>query len=276
MKTLEGRVALLGAGRMGAALAAGWLRDGARVLTPQQLVVIDPSPSSLAQALIDDHGLTHHAAPEAQGLAEASIIILAVKPQILDDLAGPLAAVLPEGALVLSILAGVGLARLAAAFPDRPLIRAMPNTPAAIGAGITVAVADAATPESARAAADTLLSAAGAVEWIEDERLMSAVTAVSGSGPAYVFLLCEALAGAGAAEGLPQDLAERLAAHTVAGAGALIAERDDTAQALRQAVASPGGTTQAALDVLMGGGGLPALIRSAVAAAERRARQLGA
>ena len=186
----------------------------------------------------------------------------------------PLASLLSASTVVVSIMAGRTLHFLAATL-DRPcaLIRAMPNTPAAIGRGITVAVprdADAAQ----RALADRLLAAAGAVEWIDDEALMDAVTAVSGSGPAYVFLLAETLAEAGVAAGLPVPLAAKLARETVAGAGELLHRSPLAAAVLRENVTSPGGTTAAALAVLMGANGLAALLTRAVAAATARSREL--
>ncbi|MEO1038708.1 MAG: pyrroline-5-carboxylate reductase [Pseudomonadota bacterium] len=275
-----GRVALIGAGRMGAALASGWLKKPRPVLQADQLLIIDPDPGEIARTLIDTHDLAH-----AQTLDEAlcdglEVVVLAVKPQHFASLLDGLGEILPTDCLIVSVAAGVTLLQLTRAMNGRPVVRAMPNTPGAIGKGVTVCIADeVADAQKRRPVATVLMKATGAVEWIEDDRQMGAVTALSGSGPAYVFLLCEALARAGEAEGLPADLAERLAVATVSGAGALL-EADlksgqGDAASLRRAVTSPGGTTQAALDVLMGEGGLPTLIRNAVAAAERRSRQLG-
>jgi pyrroline-5-carboxylate reductase len=154
------------------------------------------------------------------------------------------------------------------------VVRAMPNTPAAIGRGITVAVAASNVSAAQRATADALLSATGAVEWVDDEGLMDAVTAVSGSGPAYVFLLAEELARAGVAAGLPEALASRLARETVAGSGELLHRSSLPSATLRENVTSPGGTTAAALDVLMGKDGLAQLMRRAIAAATARSKQL--
>jgi pyrroline-5-carboxylate reductase len=176
--------------------------------------------------------------------------------------------------VAISIMAGRTLGFLEQALPGAAIVRAMPNTPAAIGRGITVAVGNARVGAASRRLAQALLAAAGRVEWVADERLMDAVTAVSGSGPAYVFLLAEALARAGVAAGLPAPLAETLARETVAGSGELLHRSDLTAAVLRQNVTSPGGTTAAALEVLMAAGGLEPLLTRAVAAATRRGREL--
>lgn len=275
-----GKVALIGAGRMGTALAAGWLRARRGGLDAETLVIAEPAPSDELTELAGRHGI--RIMPQLTKAAATGVdrVVLAVKPQVLPAIAGPLAGVLPRGALIVSILAGAGLIGLGRMFPGHPIIRAMPNTPGSIGKGISVAISSMeADPPHFRAAADALLRVLGSVEWVEDERMMDAVTAVSGSGPAYVFLMCEALARAGEAEGLPPALAEKLAVATVAGAGALLEEgykrKSADAAALRRAVTSPGGTTQAALDVMMAGGGLPMLVRNAVAAAERQSRKLG-
>lgn len=275
-----GKVALIGAGHMGVALATGWLRVRRGGLTAETLVIIDPKPTEAVEALAERHGVAILPELTKKAAADVDRVVLAVKPQVLGQIAESLPAKLPSGALIISILAGIGLNTLGRAFPGHPIVRAMPNTPGSIGKGITVGISnhEADAPEY-RAAAEALLKVTGAYEWVEEERMMDAVTAVSGSGPAYVFLMCEALARAGEAEGLPPALAEKLAVATVAGAGALLEEghkrKSADAAALRRQVTSPGGTTQAAMDVLMGGGGLPMLIRNAVSAAERQARKLG-
>ena len=176
--------------------------------------------------------------------------------------------------VVVSIMAGRTLRFLEAALPAAALVRAMPNTPAAIGRGITVAVPNARVAAAQRALVDALLCAVGAVEWVDDETLMDAVTALSGSGPAYVFLLAEAMAQAGAAAGLPPALATTLARATVAGAGELLHRSPLDAATLRQNVTSPGGTTAAALELLMARDGLAPLMTKAIAAATRRSREL--
>ena len=212
--------------------------------------------------------------PDPQTLANAAAIVIAVKPQVAAQALPALVPLVAASTVVISIMAGRTLQFLSAALA-RPcaIVRAMPNMPAAIGRGITVAV-----PRNAdtaqRELADRLLAAAGAVEWTDDEALMDAVTAVSGSGPAYVFLLAEALAEAGAAAGLPPRLAEKLARETIAGAGELLHRSALDAAALREDVTSPGGTTAAALALLMGENGLASLMRKAVAAATARSREL--
>jgi len=268
LRHLPGPLALVGAGKMGGALLDGWLRCG---LDPAQLAVIEPNPSPPIAALTErGAGLR----PDPRGLGDAAAIVIAVKPQIAAEVLSTIAPLVGASTIVISIMAGRTLQFLCGALPRaNAFVRAMPNMPAAIGRGVTVAV-----PLGANAAqrdlAHRLLSATGAVEWVDDETLLDAVTAVSGSGPAYVFLLAEALAQAGTAAGLPQPLAETLARETVAGAGELLRQSDLDAAALRQSVTSPGGTTAAALDVLMGANGLATLMKKAVAAATERSRQL--
>jgi pyrroline-5-carboxylate reductase len=264
----SGRLILLGAGKMGGALLEGWLRLG---LDPQKVAVIEPSPSPQISALAA-RGMEIN--PALQTLGEAAAVVIAVKPQIAAQAIPPLKQIIAASTVAVSIMAGKTLQFLAATLSAPcALVRAMPNTPAAIGRGITVAV-----PMNASAAqrdlAHRLLAATGRVEWISDEGLMDAVTAVSGSGPAYVFLLAEALAQAGAKAGLPVPLAQKLARETVAGAGELLHRSDIDAATLRQNVTSPGGTTAAALEVLMAADGLAALLQRAVAAASRRSREL--
>ncbi len=268
LRSFSGLLVLVGAGKMGGALLQGWLRLG---LDPKNVAVLEPQPAPEISALTQ-RGLKLN--PDPKTLAGVTAVVIAVKPQIAARAVPALAPLVAPSTVVVSIMAGRTLKFLAAAI-ERPcaLIRAMPNTPAAIGRGITVAVprnADAAQ----RALADRLLSATGAVEWIDDEALMDAVTAVSGSGPAYVFLLAEALAQAGAAAGLPAELAAKLARATVAGSGELLHRSPLDAAALRENVTSPGGTTAAALAVLMGENGLNALMTRAVAAATARSREL--
>lgn len=265
-----GPVLLVGAGKMGGALLEGWLGRG---LEPAGVTVLDPSPPDEVRGLLESRGIALNPAD----LPDARVAVLAVKPQILDGVLEKLAPRLGPGTLVLSIAAGKTIEGLAARLgAPRPIVRAMPNTPAAIGRGMSVLVAnDAATPAQ-NALAEALLAAVGVVEWVGDEALLDAVTAVSGSGPAYVFLLAECLAEAGRAAGLPQDLSERLARETVSGAGALLAASELPAARLRENVTSPGGTTAAALAVLMGEPGLQALMSEAVRAATRRSEALRA
>jgi pyrroline-5-carboxylate reductase len=197
-----------------------------------------------------------------------------VKPQTAPDALPLLAALIDQKTLVVSIMAGRTIGFLEQHLPNAAIVRAMPNTPAAIGRGITVAVGNHRVKTSARKLAHGLLAATGSVEWVNDEALMDAVTAVSGSGPAYVFLLAEAMAEAGVAAGLPAALAEKLARETVAGSGELMHRSPLSAATLRQNVTSPGGTTAAALEVLMGQGGVAPLMTKAVAAATKRGKDL--
>jgi pyrroline-5-carboxylate reductase len=201
-------------------------------------------------------------------------MILAVKPQVAAEVVPPLKALARPGALAVSVMAGKTLGFLEGALGDIAIVRSIPNTPAAIGRGITVAVPNAKVTGAQRALAHTLLSGVGAVEWVDDEALIDAATAVSGSGPAYVFLLAESLARAGAAAGLPADLAARLARATVTGSGELLHRSPLEAATLRQNVTSPNGTTAAALAILMAADGLDPMLEKAVAAATKRSREL--
>ena len=268
LSSLPVPLVLAGAGKMGGALLRGWLAVG---LDPAAVAVIDPQPSPEIAALCAERGLRLN----PREPAPAGALVLGIKPQALDAAAPALAAWIGADTLVVSILAGKTVADIKQRLPAaRAVVRAMPNLPASIGRGATGAVGSPEVGPQGRAAADALLASAGLVAWLDDERLIDAVTAVSGSGPAYVFLLAEALAQAGVEAGLPPDLAARLARATVAGAGALLdAEARDAAQ-LRRDVTSPGGTTAAALAVLMREGGLPDLLAEAVEAARRRAGEL--
>jgi pyrroline-5-carboxylate reductase len=266
LRSFPGTLVLVGAGKMGGAMLDGWLRLG---LDPRKIVVLDPQPAPEVAALAG-RGLRLNL-PVSVG--DVAVVVLAVKPQTAPEVMPSLKPLLGAGTLVLSIMAGRTLGFIEQALPGR-VVRAMPNTPAAIGRGITVAVANKEVGAAQRELAQHLLSAIGAVEWIDDEALMDAVTAVSGSGPAYVFLLVEALTRAGEAAGLPSGLAARLARETVAGSGELLHRSMQDAATLRQNVTSPGGTTAAALDVLRAEGGLEPLMISAVAAATRRSREL--
>jgi pyrroline-5-carboxylate reductase len=263
-------VLLVGCGKMGGALLHGWRERG----ITRHVTIIEPGPGAAALA----------ASPATTVLAEASaiaaalrpdVVVFAVKPQTMNQIVPQYRRFAPTGSVFLSIAAGKTLAffgRLLGA--EAAVVRAMPNTPAAIGRGITVACASPAVGARQRDLCDRLLAAAGDVGWVADEALIDAVTAVSGSGPAYVFLLIECLAAAGVAAGLPNDLAMRLARATVAGSGELAWRSEEPPAVLRQNVTSPGGTTRAALDVLMAPDGLQALLTKAVVAAARRSREL--
>jgi len=263
-----GSLLLVGAGKMGSAMLDGWI---ARGLNPKRLVVIEPQPGKAVKALAR-RGLKLN--PKGKPV-EASAIVIAVKPQTAPDAVPPLRPYVGKTTLVLSIMAGRTIGFLEKSLtPGAAIVRAMPNTPAAIGRGISVAVANAKVSTRQRKLASDLLAAIGKVEWASDETLMDAVTALSGSGPAYVFLLAEAMTKAGIAAGLPADLAARLARETVAGSGELLHRSALDAATLRQNVTSPGGTTAAALEVLMGPGGFDEILTKAIAVATRRGREL--
>ncbi len=263
------RIVFVGAGKMGAALLSGLARAGA----PAPVEVIEPKPGGEVVTLCDAQGFILCGAPPNG--PPAGTLLLAIKPQMLESVAPTLAPLLGPDTLVVSILAGKRIADLSAQLGAKAFVRAMPNTPAAIGRGITGAFANAETSAAQRAVAHRLLEAAGEIVWVEREELIDAVTAVSGSGPAYVFFLAECLAAAGTAAGLPEDLAARLARATVSGAGELMHRTPELSPAtLRENVTSPGGTTAAALAVLMGEGGLAPLMTRAVEAAKRRAAEL--
>jgi pyrroline-5-carboxylate reductase len=261
---------LLGCGKMGSAMLAGWLKRG---LMPEAVTVLDPMPSDWLLAL-EQEGLNLNtdlpATPE--------ICIIAVKPQMMGKALPRLQALGNGETVFLSIAAGTSIAAFEAALgASSPIIRAMPNTPSAVGHGITALIGNSNVSPEALDLAEALLAAVGQTVRLEDEALMDAVTAVSGSGPAYVFHLIETLAAAGVAEGLPPDLAMKLARVTVAGAGDLAENASENPTQLRVNVTSPGGTTAAALAVLMDPEtGFPPLLKKAVKAAANRGRELGA
>lgn len=263
-----GLLALVGAGKMGGAMLEGWLTLG---LDPKNVVVVEPQPAEEIVAL-SQKGIALN--PPAGAVSNVATVVLAVKPQVAAEVLPQVASLVGAGTLVLSIMAGKTLAILQSGLPDAAIVRAMPNTPAAIGRGITVAVPNARVTSAEKERATRLLAASGAVEWIADENLMDAVTAVSGSGPAYVFLLAETLARAGVAAGLPAPLAAKLARETIAGSGELLHRSPLDPATLRRNVTSPAGTTAAALGVLMAADGLDPLMRQAVAEATRRSKEL--
>ena len=271
MAGLAGPLLLVGCGKMGGALLAGWTAKG---LPPADTYVVEPEAGLRTQAR-DRHGVAAFAEPRElpTGLRPRAIVF-AVKPQAM-------AAVLPAyeqlagSGVVLSIAAGTAIARFEAAFgADTPIVRAMPNTPAAIGQGVTALVANARVSAAQRELCSELMAAVGQVLWIDDEEHMHAITALSGSGPAYVFYLIEVMAKAAVRSGLPEALAWPMARATVAGSAALAASSEETVETLRQQVTSPHGTTQAALEVLMAEDGMQPLLERAVAAAAQRSREL--
>ena len=267
LKNFTGSLVLAGAGKMGGAMLSGWLDGG---LDAKRVTIIEPYPSDDTRAFVA-RGVRLN--PETKDIGTADVLVLAVKPQMFRDAGPQLRPLVGTSTLVVSIMAGTTIAGLTEVCGGK-VIRAMPNTPAAIGRGITVAVpANGVTPGQ-RAVADALLRATGGVEWVDDEVLMDAVTAVSGSGPAYVFLLAEELARAGVAAGLPEALATTLARATVSGSGELLRLSDLDSATLRKNVTSPGGTTAAALEVLMGANGFQPLLTKAIAAATKRSKEL--
>lgn len=261
---------LVGAGKMGGAMLHGWLKKG---LSPKAVSIVDPHIGSEAFSMLIEYSITHF--KDAGDIAEpADVVVLAVKPQQMGEALPALARVVGPGTLVVSIAAGTTLANLEAALGNGPIIRVMPNTPAQVGQGMSVAVGNAAVTETHRRIVTSLLNAVGKSAWIHDEGLIDVVTALSGGGPAYVFLLVEALAAAGEKAGLGTELSMQLARQTIVGAGALLGSVTTDAAILRKNVTSPGGTTAAALGVLMGEAGWQPLVDEAIAAATRRSREL--
>lgn len=270
---MEGTILLVGCGKMGGALLEGWFKRG---LLPVDAMVVEPAGRDAVSPC-----KTHRALGCVASVRDVprdfrpDVILFAVKPQIADSVVPEYKTLVAQQPVILSVIAGKTTAYFRAHLGTDAVVRAMPNTPAAIGRAVSVLYAAPAVSAVQRRVCEVLMSAVGQVEWLTDESLMDAVTAVSGSGPAYVFLLAEALRDAGIKAGLPADLATRLARATVAGSGALMeAEAATPPEQLRKNVTSPGGTTAAALEVLMGAGGIPALMERAVAQATKRSQEL--
>ena len=261
-------ILLVGCGKMGSALLAGWLRQG---IAATDIVIVEPNPVPDLPA-----GIRQVDSADAVSTDfSPALVMLAVKPQVMDAVASAYAGYASQGACILSIAAGKTITTLNRLLGGRAaIVRAMPNTPAAVGAGITVCCANASVSAVQQKFCGDLLAAVGEVAWVEDEGLIDAVTAVSGSGPAYVFWLTECMAAAGEKAGLDAALAARLAQATVSGSGLLMRQSPDSPTQLRKNVTSPNGTTQAALDVLMAPDGLAPLMERAVAAATQRSREL--
>lgn len=266
-----GPLLLVGCGKMGGALLAGWIERG---VEPSEISVVEPIAAAGEAAAALGARVIGDAATLEPDFAPA-VIVLAVKPQQMDPVLAGVRPFAGPGSVVLSIAAGKPIAYYEAGLgPAAAIVRAMPNTPAAVGRGMSVLAANAKASPAQRKLCERLLSAVGEVAWVEDESLLDAVTAVSGGGPAYVFLLIETLAKAGVEAGLPEDLALRLARVTVAGAGELVHQAAEPASKLRENVTSPGGTTLEALKILMAPDGLQPLMTRAIAAATRRSREL--
>ncbi|MCF4164852.1 pyrroline-5-carboxylate reductase [Zavarzinia compransoris] len=266
---LDRPMLLVGCGKMGGAMLDGWLRDG---LAPELAHVVEPAGApDLAARGVRVHGDLSAVPADL----DPGAVVVAVKPQTMDKVLPALKPLVSARSLVLSIAAGKRIALFETALgAGVPVVRAMPNTPAAVGRGMTVLVGGRAAGPADKALAERLCAAVGAVGWVEDEGQIDAVTALSGGGPAYVFLLIEVMAKAGAAAGLDPDLAMRLARETVTGAGELARLSSEPADQLRRNVTSPAGTTERALNVLMADDGLQPLFDRAIAAAAARSREL--
>lgn len=261
---------LVGAGKMGGAMLEGWLATG---MPGSGITVLDPAPGPEIKAVTGAYGMLLN--PPLGHIPPADAIVLAIKPQMLDAAAPILKAIARPKSLLISVLAGKTIADLRSRLPEGvAVVRAMPNLPASVRRGVTAAAPADDVTAAQRAMTDALLVGIGKVEWLPHENLIDAVTAVSGSGPAYVFHMVECMAAAGTAAGLPAELAERLARATVEGAGEMLFKSDLPPAKLRQNVTSPGGTTAAALEELMAENGLQALMKRAIAAAKRRAGEL--
>jgi pyrroline-5-carboxylate reductase len=262
-------ILLVGCGKMGSALLTGWLRSD----QVGRVDIVEPHPPEPPLPL-SDRVVLHASISTIPPAWRPSVVVFAVKPQVIPEVVPAYSGIVATGALVLSIAAGKTIAGLERLLGPAAVVRAMPNTPAAIGRGITVAVGNDRATRAQKAIAQRLLEAVGRVSWVADERLLDAVTAVSGSGPAYVFLLIETMTAAGIAAGLPAGLAEDLARETVAGSGELARQSPDSAAQLRRNVTSPNGTTEAALRILMADDGMAGLLLRAIDAATRRSREL--
>ena len=266
-------ILLIGCGKMGSAMLSGWLKKG---LADDAVFIVDPYLDHIKENFpILSKKQLHKEIKSLPKRIQPSFIIAAVKPQMMDAALETLCSMKISGSVILSIAAGKTITY----FEDKiskecAIIRAMPNTPASIGKGITVCVANDPVTEEQKNICSSLLGAVGTVEWIEDENLMDAVTALSGSGPAYVFYLVEAMAAVGQTIGLSNELSRKLARQTVSGAGALLDASEESATHLRENVTSPGGTTAAALDVLMSDDGMVKLIRRAMLEAKHRSKEL--
>lgn len=273
LNNFDGTLVLLGAGKMGQAMANGWLASG---LGAAQLVLVDPALAADVAADFTAKGATVLASAADYTGAAPAITVIAIKPQMMEAVLPGAGNLFGAETMAVSIAAGTSLAMLGSLVGEQlAIVRAMPNTPAAIGKGMTALIGNAAVSVAQLVLAESLMQAVGQVVLLEHENQMNAVTALSGSGPAYVFYLAECMAAVGGRLGLPEDMAKTLARATVEGAGALMEASSEQAVAdLRQAVTSPGGTTQAALDVLMAGDGLREVMGRALEAAAKRSREL--
>jgi pyrroline-5-carboxylate reductase len=269
---IEGTILLVGSGKMGGALLDGWFKRG---LNPVDAIVVEPAGRDAVHPCKTHRALT--CLPNVKDVPRdfrPDVVVFAVKSQVADNIVPQYASFAAQQPVFLSVIAGKTTAYFQRHLGTKAVVRAMPNTPSAVGKGISVLYAAPEVSAVQRRVCEVLMSAVGKVEWVEDETLMDAVTAVSGSGPAYVFLLAECLRDAGVAAGLPGDLALRLARATVAGSGALLEHSELPPDILRHNVTSPGGTTAAALSVLMAADGFKPLLEQAVAEATKRSKEL--
>lgn len=264
-------LAIFGAGNMGGAMLESWIEAG---INPRDIIIHDPNLPREMESFLQKRGSKINL-PFDTTHPLVDVVVLAVKPQIFDQITTHVVRIMHENTLTLSIMAGVNLETIKFRLPgSRSIVRAMPNLAAAIRRSMTVAIANGFLKPDQKEAASWLITASGKLEWITDERLMDAVTAVSGSGPAYIFYLIECLTLAGIDAGLPSDVAERLARETVSGAGELLQRSDMSASRLRRSVTSPGGTTAAALEQMVGEHGLLPMMVKAVSAATKRSQEL--
>ena len=268
--TVDSPLLLVGCGNMGSALARGWLKAG---LDSKAFFSIDPYFADKTVEGLPNEQIVASVTDLPEGISPRAIV-MAVKPQMMPDVLPGIKPIIDEQTLIISVAAGTTVTHYEDYFGDVGVVRTMPNTPAAVAKGITGMVANELASDSDKAVAEQLLSAIGDVVWVEKESLIDSVTAVSGSGPAYVFYLVEALAAAGVSNGLEADVAMKLARQTIVGAGALLEASSESAAELRRKVTSPNGTTAAALDHLMAEDGLAPLMRKAVTAAKKRSREL--
>jgi len=262
-------VTLVGAGNMGGAMLKGWISNGMKA---DNITVLDPAPSDTMRDYLSSNNIRH--VENADELQPPDVMLLAVKPQMMESVLPGLVGLVGPQTVAVSVAAGTTLATLGTFLGDVAMVRVMPNTPSLVLKGMSVGCPNSKVTEMQRQNVHALMHAIGAVEWVEDEKLIDAVTAVSGSGPAYVFYLAECMAEAGKAAGLPDTLAMTLAAQTVSGAGELLGQSQEPPAQLRRNVTSPNGTTAAALDVLMTENGMGDLVERAVMAAKKRSEEL--
>jgi pyrroline-5-carboxylate reductase len=266
----KGTLVLAGVGKMGGAMLEGWLKAGA---DPKKIVALDPKPPQEVIELLARHAIRHN--PTVSSITDAEVVIIAVKPQVMDDVLPNLVPLKSSAPLILSVAAGKTISTFAKHFgANASIIRTIPNTPAAIGRGITAMSPNKNVSKAQMQLAAALLSSTGEVVTVENEDMIDLVTAVSGSGPAYIFYLTECMAAAGEKIGLPPALAMQLARATVAGSGELMRQSGIDAATLRQNVTSPNGTTHAALQVLMADDGMKPLFEKAISAAAERSKEL--